>query len=133
MNLGDISVQVLRSAPMLMLADALPGRTTLLKVMDGAERARWNGEPPASRGAFVCDSSRQHEAIYPDDFACLLVSFGAAANDHIAAGPALSDAQASRAGDGRDSGWALLELDRISHALEDGPAGNRTRIAGQHP
>ena len=117
--LDDVSIQVLRSAPMLMLATSSPGRTTLLKVVDGAERVRWNGGPLASGHIVVCDSTTQHEAAYPDDFACLLLSFGAAANDHIAIRASGAEAQGGVVGHKEASDAALRELDRISRAVED--------------
>lgn len=117
--LGDVSIQVLRSAPMLMLASPSPDRTTLLKATEGFRRARWNGTPVTSGRIMICDGSRQHEAVYPDDFACLLVSFGAAANDRIAVrapDPERPDGDLARAA-------ALRELDRVSQALEQGFGG----------
>ena len=127
-SLGDVSVQVLRSAPMLMLADSPPGRTTLLKVTDGAGQARWNGGRLASSRVAVCDASRRYEAIYPDDFACLMLSFGDAANDRIAPKAScveFGEGVASGAVAEEEAGVAALrELDRISHAVEDTLAGN---------
>jgi AraC family transcriptional regulator, ethanolamine operon transcriptional activator len=117
--LDDVSIQVLRSAPMLMLADSSPDRTTLLKAMDGTERARWNGDRLASSRIIVCDSSRQHDAIYPDDFACLLLSFGGPTNDQIANRAANEEMQGGVAGGGNASDAALRELDRVSCAVED--------------
>jgi AraC family ethanolamine operon transcriptional activator len=117
-RLADTSVQVLRGAPMLMLVSSLPRRTTLVKALDGTRRARWNGTPLGADRIAVCDSSRLHDAAYPDDFACLLLSFGEAANDRIAPATAAPEAGAQVAAQARDGGAALRELDRISRAVE---------------
>ena len=118
-SLADTSIQVLRGAPMLMLASSRPGRTTLVRALDGAGRARWNGTPVGADRVVVCNASRQHQAVYPDDFACLLLSFGEAVNDRIAAGIADTEARGRVAGQAQEGDAALRELDRISRAVEN--------------
>lgn len=118
-SLADTSIQVLRGAPTLMLVSSLPGRTTLLKALDGVQGARWNGAPLCADRVVVCDSSRLHEAAYPDDFACLLLSFGEAANDRILGRTAGVEGPGDSAGEPQVGEAALRELDRISRAVED--------------
>jgi len=73
-DLGDVTLQVIRSAPLLMLGAPAAGEIGLIQAFEGAERARWNGQPVKSSHIAICDSGRRHEAIYPDAFACMLLS-----------------------------------------------------------
>ena len=117
-SLADTSIQVIRGAPMLMLVNSLPGRTTLVKALDGARRARWNGTLLGADRIVVCHASRQHDAAYPDDFACLLLSFGEAANDRILARTGGQETRGDVAGPPAAGDAALRELDRISRLVE---------------
>ncbi|MBX6373230.1 MAG: helix-turn-helix domain-containing protein [Acetobacteraceae bacterium] len=84
-DLGDVTLQVVRSMPMLLLGAAEDGRTGLIQLLDGSERARWNGQPIEANEIAVCGGG-QHEAIYPDTFVCTVLDFTTAVPD---SGPAL--------------------------------------------
>lgn len=116
--LRDISLQVLRSAPMLILADSVVGRATLFKVIDGEGHARWNGGPLAGSGISVCDPSRRHEAVYRSDFACLMLTFGDAANARIAAPLGCVDSKSYIPVQGMAGREALRVLDDLSRDVE---------------
>lgn len=42
-QLDDVEIQVLRSAPVLLLSTGAPGMTGLIQVLEGSADARWNG------------------------------------------------------------------------------------------
>jgi AraC family transcriptional regulator, ethanolamine operon transcriptional activator len=69
-NLGRISLQVVRSAPMLVLGSSGTSSTALVQVLEGSERARWNGRPIEPYEISVYDKGGQHAAVYPEEFAC---------------------------------------------------------------
>jgi AraC-like DNA-binding protein len=116
--LRDISIQVLRSPPMLILAHSAVGRTTLFKVIDGAGHARWNGDPLAASGIGVCGPSRRHEAVYRDEFTCLMLTFSDAANDRIAARLGGADSRSCIPGYGMAGRAALHTLGDVSRDVE---------------
>jgi len=74
-DLGGITLQVVRSAPLLVLGVSAEDRVGLIQVLEGSERARWNGRPIEVNEIAFCGSGTQHEAIYLDDFACTVLSF----------------------------------------------------------
>jgi AraC family ethanolamine operon transcriptional activator len=83
-DLGDVGIQIVRSAPVLWLGASLEVGTGLVQAIEGSEHARWNGQAMAPNAIAVCEGGRQHEAIYPDDFACAILHFTDAAADRIA-------------------------------------------------
>jgi AraC family transcriptional regulator, ethanolamine operon transcriptional activator len=74
-ELGDITLQVVRSKPMLVLGASAERTAGLVQVLEGADRARWNGRSLDTNAIAICGYGRQHEAAYPDDFACTVLSF----------------------------------------------------------
>jgi AraC family transcriptional regulator, ethanolamine operon transcriptional activator len=72
---------VVRSAPMLILGASAEGRVGLLQVLESAGQARWDGRPVEAGETAVYHAGRQHEAVYPDDFACAILSFPASRED----------------------------------------------------
>lgn len=85
-DLGDITLQVVRSMPMLVLGASAEGRTGLIQLLEGSERARWNGRPIEANEIAICGGG-QHDAIYPDEFACTVLSFTIATADGALALP----------------------------------------------
>jgi AraC family transcriptional regulator, ethanolamine operon transcriptional activator len=75
LDLGDIALQVVRSAPMLVLGSSSEGRAGLVQVLEGSGQARWNGQPIEANEISVYAAGGQHEAVYPEDFACTFLSF----------------------------------------------------------
>jgi AraC family transcriptional regulator, ethanolamine operon transcriptional activator len=80
-GLGDVTLQVVRSMPVLVLGAPADGSGGLIQVLEGSERARWNGRPIEANEIAVCGDGWQHEAIYPDEFACAILSFSTAGAD----------------------------------------------------
>jgi AraC family ethanolamine operon transcriptional activator len=125
LDLGDVGIQILRSAPMLMLGSTSVGGVGLMQAMEGSDHARWNGKPLAREDVAVLDGSRQHAAIYPDDFACAILSYSGPAAERIV--PAACDTGLCRPGaknlrPGMEPRSALAEIGRaIETALATSP------------
>jgi AraC family ethanolamine operon transcriptional activator len=79
LSLDGVTLQVVRSAPMLFLGAAEDRRVGLVQTLEGAARARWDGRPTAPSQVAVFADGRRHEAIYPDAFACAVLSVTGAA------------------------------------------------------
>ncbi len=77
-QLGDIGIQVLRSAPVLLLGTAAPGMTGLIQLLDGSADARWNGRRIGPEEVALCAGRSQHEAVYQEAFACTVIGFDSA-------------------------------------------------------
>jgi hypothetical protein len=125
-DLGDVRIEILRSAPVMMLGAASSCSPSLMQVFGGAERARWNGEPIAYDSIAVLEGDRQHAAIYPEDFACTVLGFRGDAADRTAKlGP---DAARPRVvGEGiRTVRDARFSLAAIGRAFESAIATNPT-------
>jgi AraC family ethanolamine operon transcriptional activator len=76
-GLGDITLQIVRGMPMMMLGASAEDRLGLIGALEGSGRARWNARPIEQHEIAICGAGRLHEAIYPDEFACTIVSFAA--------------------------------------------------------
>ena len=77
-QLGDIGIQVVRSAPVLLLGTAAPGMTGLIQLLDGSADARWNGRRIGPEEVALCAGHSQHEAVYQESFACTVIGFDSA-------------------------------------------------------
>jgi AraC family transcriptional regulator, ethanolamine operon transcriptional activator len=77
-NLGDVALQVVRGAPMLVLGSSEKSSTGLVQVLEGSEHARWNGRSIESNEISVYDEGGQHEAVYFEEFACTFLRLPAA-------------------------------------------------------
>ena len=77
-HLGDVVVQVVRGAPLLLLGTAKAGMTGLIQVLEGSAKARWNGRRIAVEEIALCSGRNQHEAAYQEAFACTVISFATA-------------------------------------------------------
>ena len=73
-ELDGLTLQVIRSVPLLILGAPAASGIGLIQAFEGAERARWNGHTVKLNEIAVCGGDRQHEAIYPDPFACMVLS-----------------------------------------------------------
>lgn len=82
-DFSDITLQIVRSAPMLLLGTSEEGTTGLIQVLEGADRARWNGQSIEVNDVAICGQDRLHEATYPDEFACAVLSFRTGANSAL--------------------------------------------------
>jgi AraC family transcriptional regulator, ethanolamine operon transcriptional activator len=79
LELDEVALQVVRSPPMLFLGAAADGRVGLVQTLEGAARARWDGRPIEANSVAVFAGGRRHEAVYPDAFACAVLSLACAA------------------------------------------------------
>lgn len=89
LHLGDVVVQVVRGAPLLLLGTATAGMTGLIQVLEGSGKARWNGRQIAVEEIVLCSGRNQHEAAYGEPFACTVISFATA--EHAEGGPLAGD------------------------------------------
>jgi AraC family transcriptional regulator, ethanolamine operon transcriptional activator len=130
-DLGDVTIQVVRSAPMLMLGTSAEGSAGLIQVLEGSAQARWNGQPIEANEISVYDARGQHEAVYPEDFASTFLSFAAARADDALALPATSrlprDVPRSYA---RAEPNARLALAAIAPAVEHAAADPSSALRG---
>ena len=86
LHLGDVAIQVMRGAPLLLLGTATAGMTGLIQLLEGSGKARWNGRRIAVEEIALCSGRNQREAIYQEAFACTVISFATA--QHADDGPA---------------------------------------------
>ena len=131
MDLGDITLQVIRSAPMLILGAPAEGNAGLLQVLESPGQARWDGRPVEAGETAVYHAGRQHEALYPDDFACAILSVPASREDGAPALPA--DLWLPRGGlrsDVRAEPVARSALATIARAVEQGAATSPSVLRG---
>jgi len=82
-DFGDITLQVVHSAPMLLLGISEEGTTSLIQVLEGTDQARWNGLSIEANDVAICCQDRPHEANYPDEFACAVLSFRTGADSAL--------------------------------------------------
>jgi AraC family transcriptional regulator, ethanolamine operon transcriptional activator len=100
LSLDGVTLQVVHSTPMLFLGAAEDRGVGLVQTLEGAARARWDGRPIDADAVAVFAGGRQHEAVYPDDFACAVLSLASAAPEVPQgglAGPRPADAGARAA------------------------------------
>lgn len=128
-HLGDVAVQVVRGAPLLLLGTATAGMTGLIQVLEGSGKARWNGRRIAVEEIALCSARNQHEAAYQEAFACTVISFATA--EHAEGGAVASDrtpcpdAPIAALGPERD---ARAILAAIGRAIEDATATGRPAL-----
>ena len=77
-QLGDVAIQVVRSAPVLLLGTAAPGMTGLIQLLDGSADARWNGQRIGPEEVALCAGRSGHEAVYQEAFACTVIGIESA-------------------------------------------------------
>jgi AraC-like DNA-binding protein len=77
-DFGDFSLQVVRAAPVLLLGSFAEGCAGLMQMLDGSKGAHWNGRPVQLNQVAFYGDGRLHEAMYPNEFVCVVVSFATA-------------------------------------------------------
>jgi AraC family ethanolamine operon transcriptional activator len=123
-DLGDITLQIVRSAPVLFLGASTEERVGLIQVLEGSERARWNGRSIEANEIAVCGNGTQHQAIYLDEFAFTVLSFTTARTDSAPTLPEFPWLQRDRPDStvhaGPDAHSALAEIARgVEQAVAD--------------
>jgi AraC family transcriptional regulator, ethanolamine operon transcriptional activator len=75
---GDLTLQVIRGPPVMLLGRPIEGRCGFMLALEGAEDARWNGKAIGNNQIALSGGRRRHEAVYTRAFACAFVTSAAA-------------------------------------------------------
>ena len=130
-DLGDITLQVVRSTPMLILGASAEGSAGFVQVTEGSRHARWDGRAIEAGEIALCDAGRQHGAIYPDDFACTILSFPATrANGALTLPTDLGLPPDGLHSDVRAESDARSALAAIAQEVEQAAADTRSVLCG---